>query len=55
MSPKENEIEVVYKGHINEDLDQKLLFLFDELKYKKVMENYDFLDRKKTIIFSKRS
>jgi len=55
MSIKENEIEVVYKGHIDELLDMKLIHLFDELKYNKVMESYDHLDKRKIFIFKLRS
>jgi len=55
MSPKENEIEVVYRGPINLTLDRKLVYLFDELKYTKLMESYDFLDKQKKMIFRKRA
>jgi len=55
MPPKENEIKVVYRGSINLTLDRKLVYLFDELKYTKMMENYDFLDKKKTMVFRKKT
>lgn len=53
MSPKENEIEVVYRGYINEDLDQRIINQFHYIGYEKIMDNYDYLDKRKTILFRK--
>lgn len=53
MSPKENEIEVTYVGYIDENLDQKIINQLHYIGYEKIMDNYDYLDRRKTILFRK--
>jgi len=54
MSPKRNEIEVVYRGKDDEHLDNKLEYLFEVMEYEVSMKHYDFLEKKKTIVFKRR-
>lgn len=53
MSPKESEIEVVYRGYIDETLELKIINQFHYIGYEKIMDNYDYLDKRKTILFRK--